>query len=149
MKTKSYVFDACANTLTITKAFADALQNPTSDESKIFRAIKADNPTITICHRTHKTKVGYKNQFNKLTYKNMEAYMEMIPNSTELLKAYNTLKACANLFRKSPYTAVREWFVAQFPKYNEDPMFHLTGVQNVVSIDKYLEEPKEAEEKGA
>lgn len=149
MKTRDYIYNPCENTITITKAFAEALQNPTSDEYKIFHAIKADNPAITIRMRTHKTKAGYKNQFNKLTYENMEDYISLIPNSTELLKAYNTLKACANLFRKSPYKAVRDWFVAQFPKYIEDPMFHLAGVQNIVSIDRYLEEPKEAEKKGA
>ena len=144
MKTRAYYYNPSENTLTITKAFAEKLQNPNSDESAIYRAIKADNPTIKVCQRTHKTKAGYKNQYDKLTYKHMEAYMNLFPNADELLEEYNKLRDCANLFSKSPYKKVREWFVAQFPKYRDNPMFHLTEKLTIIPADKYLEEVKKA-----
>ena len=139
MKTRAYVYEPSKNTLTITKAFEEKLQNPNSEEYKIFRAIKADNPAITIRMRTHKTKAGYVNQYSKLTYKHMEAYIRLVPKAEELLEVFNTLRTCAQLFEKSPYTAVRKWFADQCPKYREDPMYHLTEKNlTVISPEEYV-----------
>ena len=144
MKTRDYLYNPCDNTITITKAFAEKLQNPNSEESKIYRAIKADNPTIVTVQRTHKTKSGHVNQNKRLTYDNMVAFMELLPNAEEYLTAFNNLLRCANLVCLSPYTAVRNWFMDQFPLYRRDPLFYLTNVISVIPYDKYLDEEKEA-----
>ena len=143
MKTRDYLYNPCDNTITITKAFAEKLQNPNSEESKIYRAIKADNPTITVRMRTHKTKSGHVNANKLLTYSNMVAYMELLPRAEEYLTAFGKLLTCANITCLSPYAVVRNWFVDQFPKYRTDPMFYLTNDVDVLPTDKYLTEAKE------
>lgn len=143
MKNNSCVFDPITNTLTITKAFADALSNPASAEYQLYRQIKADNPTVAVRKRTHKTSSKYVNQYKKLTYENMEAFIELLPNAEELLSVFNTLRTCANLVSTSPYKLVRTWFVEQFPKYNLDPLFYLTADVVVLSPEKYLNEAGE------
>ncbi len=143
MKTRDYLYNPCDNTITITKAFAEKLQNPNSEESKIYRAIKADNPSIVTVQRTHKTKSGHVNASKLLTYSNMVAYMELLPRAEEYLTAFNNLLTCANITCLSPYAVVRNWFVNQFPKYRTDPMFYLTNDVDVLPTDKYLTEAKE------
>ena len=68
MKNNSCVFDPITNTLTITKAFADALSNPASAEYQLYRQIKADNPTVAVRKRTHRTSSGYVNQYGCCYY---------------------------------------------------------------------------------
>lgn len=144
MKYRDLVFDAISNTLTISKTFADKVSDPSSDEYKLFRQIKADNPSLTVCKRTHRTSSKYVNQYKKLTYENMEAFIELLPNAEELLSVFNTLRTCANLVSTSPYTLVRTWFVEQFPKYNLDPLFYLDTNVKVLSPDEYIKEMKKA-----
>ena len=143
MKTRNYIYNPAENSITITKAFADALQDPRSKEYSILRAIKADNPTITVRMRTHKTKSGHVNANKLLTYSNMVAYMDLLPRAEEYLTAFGKLLTCANITCLSPYAVVRNWFVDQFPKYRTDPMFYLTNDVDVLPTDKYLTEAKE------
>lgn len=144
MKNNPCVFDPITNTLTITKAFADKLSDPKSKEYKLYRQIKTDNPTVAVCKRTHKTSSGYVNQNKKLTYENMEAFIELLPKADELMKVYNYLRTCANLMCASPYKVVRTWFVEQFPLYNRNPLFYLTADVVVLSPDEYIKEVKDA-----
>ena len=144
MKNNPCVFDPITNTLTITKAFADALSNTDSAEYQLYRQIKADNPTVAVRKRTHKTSSGYVNQYKKLTYENMEAFIELLPQADELMRVYNYLRTCANLMCASPYKLVRTWFVEQFPLYNRNPLFYLTADVVVISPDEYIKEVKEA-----
>lgn len=143
MKRHDFSFDAVSTTITITKAFADKLSDPNSEEYKLLRQIKADYPSLTVCRRTHRTKSNFVNQYKKLTYENMEAFIELLPNAEELLSVFNTLRTCANLVSTSPYTLVRTWFVEQFPLYRQDPMFYLTADVVVLSPEKYLKEAGE------
>ena len=143
MKNNSCVFDPITNTLTITKAFADALSNPDSAEYQLYRQIKADNPTVAVRKRTHRTSSGYVNQYKKLTYENMEAFIELLPQADELMRVYNFLRVSTNLCA-SPYKAVRSWFVEQFPLYNRNPLFYLTADVVVLSPDKFISETEEA-----
>lgn len=142
MKRRDIVFDPISNTITITKAFADNLSNPASKEYKLLRKIKADNPSVAVCKRTHRTSSGHVNQYKKLTYENMEAFIELLPQSDELLRVFNALKTCANLVSVSPYKLVRTWFVDQFPQYSLNPMFYLDADVVVLSPDKYISEAK-------
>lgn len=140
MKHRDIVFDAVSNTLTITKAFADKLSDPNSEEFRTFAKIKAENPSVSVRKRTHKTSSGYVNQYKKLTYENMEAFIELLPQAEELLSVFNSLRTCANLVSTSPYKLVRTWFVDQFPKYNLDPLFYLDTNVVVLSPDSYINE---------
>lgn len=144
MSNRNYVFDPVNNSLTITKAFAEKLQDPSSMEYAFFRAIKADNPSIAVYKRTHITKSGTVNKNKKLTYENMIAYMKLLPNSEKYLTVFDSLRTCANLLSISPYVVVSKWFVEQFPKYREDPVFYLTNEPKIISAEIYIKKVERA-----
>lgn len=66
------------------------------------------------------------------------------------LKPYNFLKNCGSLPLTSRYTAVRKWFVAQFPEFRKNPLFYLYNEVKVVDIVPFImEEQAGAEELAA
>ena len=73
-----------------------------------------------------------------------EVHAELLPEAEEYLTVFNNLLRCAKIVSSSPYTAVRNWFVDQFPLYRQDPLFYLTNEISVIPYDKYLDEEKEA-----
>lgn len=149
----AYKVDFTANTITITAAFAKAMNNPTSAEYKIITQIRKDFPKMEIVRKTHKTPTKYTskstgeefrcNQFKNLKYENMEGFINGLPNSEEYLKPYNFLKNCGSLPLTSRYTAVRKWFVAQFPDFRKNPLFYLYNKVDVVDFTAILKEEQE------
>ena len=155
----TYKVDFVANTITITAAFAKAMNDPTSAEYKIIAQIRKDFPEMEIIRKTHKTpskyqtKTGEKfncNQFKNLTFDNMKAFIEGLPNSEKFMKSYNFLKYYGGLPQTSRYTAVRRWFVAQFPEFRKNPIFYLYNEVKVIEATPFFQQAKEeAAEKAA
>ena len=144
----AYKFDFTTKTLTITKAFADKAENPKSEEYRLLKRFQKDFPNMTIMRKTHKTPTKYRsksgevyncNQFKNLTYANMETFMSALPNSDELLNNYAYLRYVFGRVQSSAYKNVREWFVAQFPKYRKDPLFYLKNEVKVIDIKPFAE----------
>ena len=157
---KAYSVNYIDGTITVNSSFYEQMQNPTSEEYKLVKAIRADYPEMRIVNRTHKTPSKYTskstgetfncNQFKNLTYKNMEGFINGLPNSQDYLKAYNFIKNCGSLPLTSRYTVVRKWFVAQFPEFRKNPLFYLYNEVKVVDIAPFIEEEQNrAEEKTA
>ena len=146
----TYKVDFTNNTITITAAFAKAMNNPASEEYKIVAQILKDFPNMEITHRTHKTPTTYTskstgkktrcNQLKNLKYENMEGFIKGLPNNEKYLTAYNFLKNCGSLPQTSRYTVVRKWFVAQFPEFRENPLFYLYNEVDIINIAPYIEE---------
>ncbi|MEE3492183.1 hypothetical protein [Ruminococcus sp.] len=153
---EKYKFDFTTKTLTITKAFVDkAITDPESDENKVILRFKNDFPDLRIKYRTHKTPSKYHtksgevyncNQFKNLTYENMETFISALPNSDELMKNYAYLRYVVGKVQTNTYKLVREWFVAQFPKYRKDPLFYIQNEVKVIDINDFTEQD---EKKGA
>ena len=153
---KAYSVNYMDGTITVNSSFYEKLQDPTSEEYKLIKAIRADYPEMRIVNRTHKTPSKYTskstgetfncNQFKNLTYKNMEGFINGLPNSQDYLKAYNFIKNCGSLPLTSRYTAVRKWFVAQFPEFRKYPLFYLYNEVKVVNIAPYIQEAQERAE---
>lgn len=144
-----YKLDLANKTITITKAFEEAVASGKGKEYELFMKIQKDIPGLTVIHKTHKTPKKYKtkggeeyscNQFKNLTYERMEAFMNAIPNSEEYLKAYNFLRYGVGSVQTSCYTAVRRWFVAQFPEYRKNPLFYLNNEPKVIDFIPFLAE---------
>ena len=158
-KNTGYKIDFVEKTLTITKEFDDKAQIIGSDEFKILMNLQNSIPGLTVIRKTHSTprkytnKQGEKfncNQFKNLTYKNMEGFINGLSNSEEYLKPYNFLKNCGSLPQTSRYTAIRKWFVAQFPEFRKNPLFYLYNEVKVVDIAPFIaEEQNRAEELAA
>jgi len=146
----TYKMDFASKTLTLSKAFADAATNPESEEYNIILRFQQDIPNLKIVRKTHKTPTRYKNkvsgeitvrnQFKNLTYKNMERFMNALPKSEEYLKVYNFLRNDAGLVQASAYKTVRDWFMAQFPKFRSNPLFYIKNEPKVIDISSFLEQ---------
>lgn len=154
-----YTFNPVAKTLTITSAFAKALQDINSDEYAFYTQLMNDIPDLEVIRKTHKSpnkyvnKNGEKfncNQYKNLTYKNMENFIKGLPNGENHLKAFNFLKNCGALPQTSRYAVVRQWFEAQFPDFRKNPLFYLYNEVKVIDIVPFIiDEQKYIEEKAA
>ena len=145
----TYKVDFVANTITITAAFAKAMNDPTSAEYKIIAQIRKDFPEMEIIRKTHKTpskyqtKTGEKfncNQFKNLTYKNMETFIMGLPSAEAYMNEYLFLKNYAAEVQTNGYTIIRRWFVAQFPDFRKNPIVYLTNQPAVVSAAEVAEQ---------
>ena len=138
----TYKVDFVANTITITAAFAKAMNDPTSAEYKVIAQIRKDFPEMEIIRKTHKTPTKYQtktgekfscNQFKNLTYKNMETFIMGLPSAEAYMNEYLFLKNYAAEVQTNGYTIIRRWFVAQFPDFRKNPIVYLTNQPAVVS----------------
>lgn len=142
MKNNTYKIDFVNNTLTMSKAFEEALNNPASEEYKLFLQLRADFPGLTIIRKTRRAPKKARPTKN-LTYKHMEQYMSVFQNADELLAQFKVVKKCSQQ-QPSPYKFVLDWFKAQFPKYKELPDFgnNALKVIDLVAFQKEQEEKK-------
>ena len=150
---KGYTLSLSAKTLTITKAFEDAIAKGTGEAYELYTKFLRDIPGLTVVRKTHATPSKYTskstgetfkcNQFKNLKYENMEGFINGLPNNEEYLRAYNFLKNCGSLPQTSRYTAVRKWFVAQFPEFRKNPLFYLYNEAKVIDLRPFIEAERE------
>lgn len=143
----NYKIDFVNNTLTMSKSFEDALNNPNSQEYKLFLQLRADFPSLTIIRKTRRASKKARPNKN-LTYKHMEQYMSVFKNADELLAQFDAVKRCS-LGQSNPYMYVLDWFKKQFPKYKELPDFgsNAPKVIDLETIKKKQEEKQDQDEK--
>ena len=153
---KGYTLSLSAKTLTITKAFEDAVSKGEGEAYDLYTKFMREIPGLTVVRKTHKTPTKYTskstgekfncNQFKNLTFDNMKAFIEGLPNSEKFMKSYNFLRYYGGLPQTSRYTAVRKWFVAQFPEFRKNPLFYLYNEVKVVNIVPFIQEAQERAE---
>lgn len=128
---ENYKFNPVSKILTVTAAFEKAMNDPNSDEYKLFVQLQHDIPGLKVSRRTHKSPTKYRsksgevfrcNQYKNLTYENMENFISVLPKREELMEVYNYIRYGAGLVQTSCYTAVRRWFMAQFPNFRKNPL---------------------------
>ena len=143
----TYKIDFVNNTLTMSKAFEEALNNPASEEYKLFLQLRADFPSLTIIRKTRRAPKKARPTKN-LTYKHMEQYMGVFKNADELRAQFKVVKECSKQ-QPSPYKFVLNWFKTQFPKYKELPDFgnNAPKVIDLAAFQKKQEEKQEQDEK--
>ena len=118
--TRGYKINFAANTLTLNYKFADAAFNDYgSPEYERMKAILADFPQLKVVVEAGR-KITTTRETKRLTYKNMEAYMEQFDNSEELLTMFSKVKKMSKAVA-SPYKYVSDWFEAQFPDFRDCP----------------------------
>lgn len=52
---EKFKFDVVAQTLTITAKFAEAMNNPGSEEYKLYQKFSTDFPNLKVIGKTHRT----------------------------------------------------------------------------------------------
>ena len=148
-----YRLDLAKKTLTITKAFEEAVSKGNTEEYDIYMKFLREIPGLTVVHRTHKSPTRYTNkqgekfncnQFKNLKYENMEGFIKGLPKHEELLNAFNFLRYNASLVQTARYTVVRKWFVAQFPEFRKNPLFYLYNEVKVIEATPFFQQAKEA-----
>ena len=143
---KGYKLNLTAKTLTITKAFEDAVNEGNTPEYALYKKLLKDIPDLTVERRTHRTPSQYKtrtgevvkghNKNKGLTYEKMEKFISTLSNSEELMKQYDYIKECAF----HPHSAVVAWFEAQFPQFRKNPLFYLENKEvKVITATEYLD----------
>ena len=119
-KTRGYKIDFATNTLTLNYKFADAAYNDYgSPEYNRMKAILADFPQLKVVVEAGR-KITTTRETKRMTYKNMETYMEQFDNSEELLTMFSKVKKMSKPLA-SPYKYVSDWFEAQFPDFRDCP----------------------------
>ena len=134
-----------ANTITISKSFADAASDPTSAECEKLSKLQAAYPGMRIVHKTHRS--PSKANANKgLTYDRMEGYINLHENAAELLVTFEAVKKIAAK-QKNPYLFTKGWFMQQFPDYGKLPDISSSGkILYVLPVDPPAAEKDNAAE---
>ena len=116
MNMNSYKIDFINNTMTITKTFERAANNPYSEEYKLVQKIRADFPTMQLVRKAS-TAAKRPNPFKGLTYAAMERYI-LSKGNDDLMREFEMVRA-SSMFENNHYLLVRKWFVQRFPEYME------------------------------
>ena len=134
--------DFVSGIIYINKSFNERANNPMSEEYKLLKEVRNDNPSFKVVYREGKERTSpYKN----LKYANMEKYIKVYENSDELLEMFEKVKILSKS-HPSPYNYVVDWFMEQFPNYKEMPKFNNEGKLYVFPIVPKAEETEELKE---
>lgn len=116
MNANTYKVDFISNTMTITKSFERAANNPYSEEYKLVQKIRADFPTMQLVRKAS-TAVKRPNPFKGLTYAAIEQYIRSA-GTDDLMREYEMVRE-RSMIAPNPYLLVRNWFILHFPEYLE------------------------------
>lgn len=141
---EKFKFDVSKNTLTLSAAFVDAMNDPESKEYALVRKFRKDFPSLRVIRKTHASPKS-NNKHKNLTYERMERFMSALPDGEDYLAAYWSLRDKAEHMCASPYSAVSAWFMKQFPKFRSNPLFYLDNSPKVIDFSAILEEARAKE----
>lgn len=146
---ENYKINPVNKTLIVTTAFEKAMNDPKSEEYRLFIKLQRDIPGLKVSRRTHKSPTKYRtksgevfhcNQYKHLTYENMERFIAALPQRDKLMEVYEYIRYGAGLPQTSCYAAVRRWFEAQFPDLHKNPLSYLDGnFEVLMSIEPTIE----------
>lgn len=144
---EKYKFDIVAQTLTVSAKFAAKMNDPESNEYKLYQQFKTDFPGLTVARGTHRTPTAYKaahgdeqfrhNPYKGITYENMERFIAAVDDSSSSYREeYDHVCAYArSLEAKRAYGIVANWFIEQFPKYRTDPFYYYKNRPKVICFN--------------
>ena len=112
---KGYKLDFSTNTFTVNYKFHRAMSDFGSPEYLRYKEILADFPHLKVVVKAGRT-ITTTRPTKRLTYENMEAYIDCYENRDELRTSFAIVRQKSKLVA-SPYKYVRDWFEAQFPNY--------------------------------
>ena len=145
-----YTLSLATKTLTITKAFEEAIIKGEGEAYKTYKRLMEDIPGLTVIRKTHASprkcvskSTGERfncNQFKNLTYENMERFMMGLPNGDVYMTEYLFLRNHAAEIQTNGYTLIRRWFVAQFPHFRKTPLFYIRNQPDVVPAEQVIQQ---------
>ena len=143
----NYKLSLPTKTLTITKAFEDAVATGEGKEYELYMRLLREIPGLIVVRKTHATPKKYQskstgeifkcNQFKNLKYENMERFMMGLPNGEVYMDEYLFLRNHASDVQTNGYALIRRWFVAQFPDFRKNPMAYITNQPEVIHANEF------------
>ena len=143
----NYKLSLPTKTLTITKAFEDAVATGEGKEYELYMRLLREIPGLIVVRKTHATPKKYQskstgeifkcNQFKNLKYENMERFMMGLPNGEVYMDEYLFLRNHASDVQTNGYALIRRWFVAQFPDFRKNPMAYITNQPEVIPANEF------------
>ena len=109
------------NTVIMNHKFAAAAAKYGTPENKLMKNIREDFPGMAEVVVSGREQTSAKANA-RLTYENMEKFIEVQEDSEVLLEVFETVKA-ASKASKSPYKYVCDWFKEQFPDYQKKVIY--------------------------
>ena len=125
---EKFKFDVISKTLTITAKFVEAMNNPGSEEYKLYQKFSTDFPNLKVIGKTHH------NPYKGITVENMEQFIAVVDDKEQSYKKeYNRVCAYAQAMgKKKAYAIVAGWFVEQFPKYRTEPFYYFNNHPSLI-----------------
>lgn len=122
------------NQAQVSKTFAKNAKIYGTEEYRMWREFKAENPEYVMVVKTIKKNPDKETNKN-LTYENMKLYISVQDNAKELLVEFERELTLSKI-QSNPYRAVLAWFLQKFKDYDSYKKFF-----------KDLEKQKESETK--
>ena len=121
MAIAKYRFDVFTGTLTLSKAFEKNASIIGSAEQKVLSELMAKYGDALVIDRyaPHKKTKG-------LRFAQMENYIIRTREADTMLKQFETVKQLSKS-QDNPYQYVKDWFLAHYPYYTENPEFDSEG----------------------
>ena len=119
-----YTIDYANNTVKMTKDFSEKAQVEGTTEYRTLKRIKRDFPEISIERRTV-TRVK-KGSVVKVPYETMTRYISYLRDQEQYFNEMNRLMEFGGGKEKA-YHMVNNWFLTNFPQYNDLPKFDGDG----------------------
>ena len=135
------------NTIIMNYKFAAAAAKYGTNEYNILKDIRADFPNMAeVVMSGREKKKARKN--SRVTYENMKKHISVYKNSEELMNQFELIKAASKPCA-SPYKYVYDWFVKQFPHYNDSSLCNFENQVLSITPAPNTDEYKLREEKQA
>jgi hypothetical protein len=121
MAIAKYRFDVFTGTLTLSKAFEKNASIIGSAEQKVLSELMAKYGDALVINRykPHKHTKGVR-------FAQMENYIIHTRDGAAMLKQFESVKELSHSQDK-PYQYVKDWFLAHYPYYTENPEFDAEG----------------------
>lgn len=119
----NYSYDAITNTLTVSAAFAKKASQLNTNEYRILKQLRNDNPGMTIAKAERKASA---NRPLNVTFSGMAEFIKQCRNSQNRLDEFQKVKELSKI-QSSPYAYVRTWFLDNYANYSAQPEFDEEG----------------------
>ena len=132
----AYSVNHVTRSIILTRNFAKAASNPTTDQYRIFLQLRQDNPGYDIIQRTIAKKEGKR---KPPSYAQMIKYISCVENSDFYMARFEAIREEA-ASKNGSYTRVLKWFRQTFPNFYTMPEYNSDNEIIVTPADYPTEE---------
>ena len=137
---RPYFFDCIRNTLVVSKSFLDKAATYNTEEYKLLKVLREENPGMIISIKRRKS--PKKSARANLTVKAMKRYLEQARDSEARIKQLDAVVE-ASAGQEHPMKYTRKWFLNAYPLYDKAPRFDEEGYLIVENAEEKSAEASE------